>query len=124
MKSQRESCQCILKRFANPRLQGIGLGLVINEDGDFSVDPKIFSCCQGLGSHFDSSKQVVTHCQLKKRLTRINNLMATFRRYWGEELRFPVGLGSSEDWNRVFARVSAVVKGFEAQGQMMSGKKR
>ena len=118
------SCQCIIKRFANPNLQGLGLGLKIADSGKFELETSFFRCCDGQGMSFSSKTRSVSHCLLNKRLKRVNLLLESYRRFWGEELDFPVFSNNGYDWNQVFNKVSAVVKGYEAQGQLMHGTKR
>lgn len=73
----------------NPLLNGLGLGLSFQDDGQVLPQSGLYPCCQASGGAWDEALSAHRSCQLKGRLLRVQRLMAQFKRSWPDAQRGP-----------------------------------
>jgi hypothetical protein len=78
----------VLKNLDNPLLNGITLGLTIEED-QVTLQPGMFPCCAAQGMVWDERNCAYRSCDLRSRLHRVQKLMYQFRRIWPQSQRGP-----------------------------------
>jgi hypothetical protein len=78
---------CALASLDNPLLNGLGLGLQGFDTMEVSLQPQLFRCCEGRGFAWHSAADAYTHCPLKLRLRRVQELLDLYRRRWPQQTR-------------------------------------
>ena len=115
------SPSCVLSGLENPDLDGIMLGLRL-QDGRIEVDPAMFPCCAGLGRM--SRGDGIQICALQARLAATRELVQRYRKVWPDARQGPwQPAGWKEPPAALLRQTGEVLRGLRPAAMIWPGKR-